>query len=93
MRKKSVYRRTKPPEHLVSAVFDELFTSGDLTVLRWWYGEIFQEQRMSRAIDAPPYIERIKLDDLRTMEVHVWGTTVEKPLEMMSWPPPPQIAG
>lgn len=74
-RHKSVSRPSRPPEHLVSATFDEPYITTRLAVVRWWYGNLFQEQRT--ATPTPDFATRCKdqvqREDLAVMEQKVWG--------------------
>lgn len=87
MRKKSVYRRARPAEHLVSATFDEPYLAPDMGVVRWRYGESSHETRTQTP--PPGFVEwckeRVRQADLEVMARCVWGDATKPD---MAWEPP-----
>ena len=93
MRKKSVYRPSKPRvfDHPVSAIFDDPYVTPNAAVVRWWYGDLFEEQRT--ASPFPGFVERcmerVRNDDLAVMERRVWGCAYAD--EFNGMPPSPEF--
>ena len=77
-----IKRPVGPIDHPVSAIFDPPYISPSLAVVRWWYGDRFDEQRT--ATPAPDFVarckERVQQADLTTMELKVWGTAQLPPV-------------
>lgn len=75
MKRRGTTPPDRPPEHCVSAVFDEPFDRFGTIVLRWWYGDMMKEQHCGPSLEVVKrYKRHILRDDLDTMEQRVWGT-------------------
>jgi hypothetical protein len=70
-----IKRPVGPIDHPVSAIFDEPHFGPLGAVVRWWYGDMFHDMRA--VTPGPGFVEwckeRVRMEDLETMERKVWG--------------------